>query len=97
MYWKFPLGKWFAPRKDGLYIVKMQGRVKYIGIAFKNQTGRNIKQDVKYHFNHENTDADFMYTFRQLCSVKTIPMDSYEAAEVEQQRLKETYQKHLVK
>jgi excinuclease UvrABC nuclease subunit len=95
MYWKYPFGLWFAPKKDGVYAVRHQGRVSYIGIAFEKETGKNIKKDLKYKFKRQDSPVPFMFSTKELCSVKFIPMDNYEAALQEKQRLIEKHKKHL--
>lgn len=97
MFWKFPLGLWFAPKKDGLFIVKFQGRIKYVGIAFTSETGGHIKKTLKTLFKRDNQSPGFMYTNSDLCSVKYLPMQSYDQAKVKMQALKEKYKKHLIK
>lgn len=87
MYKKYPFGLLMAPKKDGLYVVKHQGKVRYIGLAFKKETGKNIKEDLKYHYKNQNSEIAFMYDNPELTSVHHIPMESYEFAISERQRI----------
>jgi hypothetical protein len=95
MFWKYPISKWLAPKKDGLYIVKHQGRVYHVGIAFKEKTGKNLKQQVKYHYHNQKTEIDWMYDTKQLTSVQYIVMDDYEAALKLREELYEKYKKRV--
>lgn len=95
MYWKYPLAKWVAPKKDGLYIVKHQAKVFHVGIAFKNETGKNLKEQIMYHFRNTNTEIQRMYTSPELCSVKYIPMKYYKEAVIERTKLNEKYKKRI--
>lgn len=91
MYLKYPFSKWFAPKKDGLYIVKHQGRVRHVGIAFKSETGKDLKQQVNYHYKNEKTEIEWMYDNRELTSISFKPMDNYAEATAEREEL---YKKH---
>lgn len=95
MFWKYPIAQWISPRKDGLYIVKHQGRVRHIGIAFKEETGKNIKQQLRYHFHNQSTEVTFMYDNKDLCSVRFLPMTNYEEAKKTREELYEKYNKYV--
>ncbi len=95
MFIKYPFSKLMAPSKDGLYIVKHQGRVYHVGIAFKKHTGKNLKQQVKYHYNNEKTEIDWMYSTRELTSVKFLPMNDYEEAKRKREELYTKYAKRV--
>lgn len=95
MFIKYPFSKWFAPKKDGLYIVKHQGRVYHVGIAFSKETGKNLKQQVKYHYTNQKTEIDWMYDNRDLTSVKFLPMDNYEEAVKAREELYKKYEKRV--
>lgn len=95
MFWKFPFAKWFAPRKNGLYIVKHQGKVKHIGIAFKTETGKNIKQQVKYHYNNEKSKITWMHDNKDMTSIKYIPMENFEEAKTKREAMYEVYKKRV--
>lgn len=95
MFWKYPISKWLAPRADGLYVVRMQGRIKHVGIAFKKETSKNIKQQIMYHYRNGKTEISWMNDNPSLTSIKFIKMDSYEEALKERERLYEKYKKHV--
>ena len=95
MFWKYPISKYVAPRADGLYVVRMQGRIKHVGIAFKNETKKNIKQQVIYHYRNDKSEVSFMTDSPSLTSIKYIKMDNYEKALEERERLYEKYKKHV--
>lgn len=97
MYKKYPFALLLAPKKDGLYVVKHQGKVRYIGIAFKGESGKNIKEELKYHYKNQKTEIAFMYDNPELTSVLHLPMGSYEAALEERQRLILKHQKTVGK
>ena len=95
MFIKYPFSKVMAPSKDGLYIVKHQGRVYHVGIAFKNHTGKNLKQQVKYHYTNQATEIDWMYDNKDLTSIKFIPMEDYEQACQKREELYIKYAKRV--
>lgn len=95
MYLKYPFSKWFAPNKDGLYIVKHQGRIYHVGIAFKAHTGKTLAQQVKYHYNNQKSPIEWMWGNKELTSVKYIPMDNYEEAKHKRQELYKKYEKRM--
>lgn len=95
MFIKYPFSKVLAPSKDGLYIVKHQGRVKHVGIAFKQHTGKNLKQQVKYHYNNDATEIAWMRDNNDLTSIKFIPMDNYEEAKQKREELYIKYEKRV--
>lgn len=96
MFWKYPFCSWFAPKKDGLYIVRHQGRVYHIGIAFKKHTGKNLRQAVKYRYNNQNSEIDFMQMGqRDLTSIKFIIMDDYEKALDKREELYKVHEKRV--
>jgi hypothetical protein len=95
MFWKYPFSKWLAPKKDGLYIVKHQGRVYHVGLAFKKESGKNIKQQLRYHYHNQATPVAFMYDNKELTSVKFLPMDNYDQALKLREELYEKYKKRV--
>jgi len=97
MFWKHPLGLAMAPSKDGLVIIKHQGRVRFIEIAFKNETGKNIKSLLKYHYGNEKSEPSFIHQMKELTSIKCIPMSNYQEALNEKLRLIEKHKKSLWK
>ncbi|MCK4551557.1 MAG: hypothetical protein KAU02_01475 [Tenericutes bacterium] len=97
MFLKHPFCLLFAPKKDGIYIVRHNRRVRYIGVAFQEHTGKNIRQALKYHFKNDKTEITFMYEMPELTSVKSIPMASYETALEERDRLILKHKKSVAK
>lgn len=87
MFIKYPFSLYVAPKKDGVFVVKHQGRVRYIGVAFEKETGRNLKQEVKFLYRNPKGEVDFMQSMRELTSVHYIPMNSYEEALEEREKL----------
>ncbi len=97
MFLKYPFSLLAAPKKDGVFVVKHQGKVRYIGVAFKEETGKNLKQQVKFLYKNEKGEVDFMQSMRELTSIHFIPMDSYEEALLEREILIEKYKKSVGK
>ena len=97
MFLKYPMSLWLAPKKNGLYIVKHQGEIRYVGIAFKEHNGRNLKQEVKCQYKSSKSDIDFMYDSKKLTSIKFIPLANLEEAEIERELLIKLYRKTITK
>jgi|LGVE01.1.fsa_nt_gb hypothetical protein len=80
IYIPHPLYKVFAPRKDGVYIVKKQGRAVYVGVAHAQKTGKNLKQAVKALFKAGNKVDEHFFEMRDIMAVKFFKEDNYEKA-----------------
>lgn len=87
LFTPYPLCKTFAPKEDGIFIVKKQGRVAYVGLAYKKETGKNIKEALKSLFKSGNDVHEHFYDMREIMAVKTVKGLSYEEALKKQQEL----------
>lgn len=91
MFVQYPLCKWFSKNKDGVFILKLQGHIMYVGTTFEEGHNKKMRKAIKYLLTNPSSPLEQAYEMRSIVAVKWIYEEDEEKAEKRKQDLKKKY------
>nr|AJG37954.1 hypothetical protein [Firmicutes bacterium enrichment culture clone fosmid MGS-M2] len=89
MFYQYPLCKWLSKNKDGVFVLKLQGHIKYVGTTFDAAHQKKMKKVIKYLLTNSSSPLQKAYEMRTIVSVKWM----YENDQTKAKELKEQLEK----
>ena len=79
-----------APNKIGVYIARLEGKVKYVGRAIENrdsQSTSGLRKRLQEHYRGGHTGSESMFTYKDEINIETITTDTVDEAKELEARL----------
>jgi len=91
MFVQYPLCKWLSKNKDGVFILKLQGHIMYVGTTFDEGHQMKMKKAIKYLLTNPASPLEQANEMRDIVAVKWIYEDNKDKALELKETLKEKY------
>lgn len=91
MFYQYPLCKWLSKNKDGVFVLKLQGHVKYVGTTFDDAHPKKMKKAIKFLLTNSTSPLQKAYEMRKLVAVKWMYEDDQTKAKEIKEQLEKKY------
>ena len=91
MFVQYPLCKWLSKNKDGVFVLKLQGHIMYVGTTFDEGHKKKMRKAIKYLLTNPSSPLEQAYEMRSIVAVKWYYEEDEERALKRKEELKKKY------